>query len=549
MVNVSIDVTDLGGEARPGDKVVFWCPRVGGSATHAGRVISTAPVTVFLNDGKATVPDVEPGDMRVLLQCRGVESQGPIPVTVPDGDHTVTLRSLIESQFEYAPPIVSAVQEAADNAAASERAAIQAQVRSENAADRAEARVDEAINNGADLIRDEVKQDADRAVAAKNGAQAAQSAAELARDGAQSAASSTVADIHDALDGLVTAADGHASRAATSESNAVAFQAAAASAAFSAKTSETNAKASETNAASSAASAKSQQESALTHLNNTVAEAERAAGSAAAAKTSETNAAAHETNSGASAEAAATSATEAKDHADRAEQMADPTGLRTEVMQQLADLVDGAPEDLDTIREVAEYAQENRDITDQLNAAIGNKADKTHTHAWASITGRPNIPVMDVGYRIRWADHAPNLYPAGVSVSMSATEQGWGAALAVGNPDYVDDGFVVILTIRNGSYTQSAYQMVYSYTNVTRPVYIRKYNGEASGWSNFRKLSDDGHKHNIADINGAVSKDYVDARPALFSGTGTPPSSISGAVAGDFWLDVSTMELHKITGV
>ena len=625
MVNISIDVTDLGGEARPGDKVTLWSPRVAGSATHAGRVISTAPVDVFLTNGKATVPDVEPGSMRVLLQCRGVESQGPIPVTVPDGDHTVTLRSLIESQFEYSPPIVSAVQEAADNAAASERAAIQAQVRSEAAADRAETRVDEAINNGANLIRAEVKQDADRAVSARQAAKTSETNAK---------SSETVA--------------------ATSEANAVAFQAAAASAAFSAKTSETNAKASETNAASSAASAKSQQESALTHLNNTVAEAGKAAGSAAAAKdsetkaaasasasassasssktqadksatsatqsaasrdaakasetaaagsasaakasetnaaqssasanahrseaanraataaqdatraeaardaaqqsqaaakTSETNAAAHETNSGASAEAAATSATEAKGHADRAEQMADPTGLRDEIMQQLADLVDGAPEDLDTIREVAEYAQENRDITDQLNAAIGNKADKGHTHAWASITGRPDIPVTDVGYRIRWADHAPNLYPAGVSVSMSATEQGWGTALAAGNPDYVDDGFVVILTIRNGTYAQSAIQMVFSYTNVTRPVYIRKYNGEASGWSNFRRLTNDGHKHSIADINGAASKDYVDSRPALFSGSGAPPSSIPGATVGDWWLDTSTMELHKITGV
>lgn len=49
---------------------------------------------------------------------------------------------------------------------------------------------------------------------------------------------------------------------------------------------------------------------------------------------------------------------------------------RTEV----ARVVDGAPEDLDTIREVAEYAQENREVTDQLNAAIGNKANKQHTH-------------------------------------------------------------------------------------------------------------------------------------------------------------------------
>ena len=145
MVNISIDVTDLGGEARPGDKVVLWKPAAAGSATHAGRVISTAPVDVFLTNCKASVPDVEPGSMRVLLQCRGIESQGPIDVTVPDGTGTVTLRSLIESQFEYAPPIVSAVQEAASNASASEEAAIRAQVRSEAAADRADAKVDDEI--------------------------------------------------------------------------------------------------------------------------------------------------------------------------------------------------------------------------------------------------------------------------------------------------------------------------------------------------------------------------------------------------------------------
>jgi len=50
-------------------------------------------------------------------------------------------------------------------------------------------------------------------------------------------------------------------------------------------------------------------------------------------------------------------------------------------------------------------------------------------------------------------------------------------------------------------------------------------------------------------LNGKADKTYVNSRPALFSGVGAPPSSISGAVAGDFWLDTSTMELHKITGV
>ena len=85
-------------------------------------------------------------------------------------------------------------------------------------------------------------------------------------------------------------------------------------------------------------------------------------------------------------DAAAASATEAKNHADRAELATDVSGLRDEVTQQIAAVVDGSPAALDTIREVAEYAQANRGITDQLNAAIGDKANKSHTHTTADIT-------------------------------------------------------------------------------------------------------------------------------------------------------------------
>ena len=193
----------------------------------------------------------------------------------------------------------------------------------------------------------------------------------------------------------------NAARAEQYRTEAAESASAAQSSESAAATSASKAKTSETNAASSAATAKSHQQSAKTYLDNAVTEAEAAAASATAAKTSETNAASHEqaaasseskaatheTNAGASATAAAGSATEAKGHAERAEQMADLDGLRNEVMQQIADLVDGAPEDLDTIREVAEYAQTNRDITDQLNAAIGNKANKSHTHTQDQVTG------------------------------------------------------------------------------------------------------------------------------------------------------------------
>ena len=92
----------------------------------------------------------------------------------------------------------------------------------------------------------------------------------------------------------------------------------------------------------------------------------------------------------ASATTATTEAGRAKNEADRAQAAADSVDtdvIRQEVTDQITAVVDGAPEDLDTIREVAEYAQENRDITDTLNAAIGQKADKAHTHAVADVTG------------------------------------------------------------------------------------------------------------------------------------------------------------------
>ena len=162
-------------------------------------------------------------------------------------------------------------------------------------------------------------------------------------------------------------------------------------------------------------------------------------------------------------DAAAASASEAESHADRAELAIDVSGLRDEVTQQIAAVVDGSPAALDTIREVAEYAQANRGITDQLNAAIGDKANKSHTHTTSQISG---------------LDTALNGKAAATHTHTTSQVTGLDAALS--------------------------------------------------------KKAD---------------KTYVDSRPALFSGSGTPPSSIPGATVGDWWLDTSTMELHKITGV
>ena len=176
-----------------------------------------------------------------------------------------------------------------------------------------------------------------------------------------------------AVDGFTKAAKKSASEAATSESNAKGHETAAGDYAAVATTAATEAAAARDAAKQSQSAAKTSETNANKHRQ--------------AAATSESNAATHKTNAGESAAAAASSAAEAKGHADRAEVASDPEGLRNEMTKQFAALVDGAPEDLDTIREIAEYAQANRDITDQLNAAIGNKANKTHTHAQSQITG------------------------------------------------------------------------------------------------------------------------------------------------------------------
>ena len=218
----------------------------------------------------------------------------------------------------------------------------------------------------------------------------ADAAAAAAVDGVETVLAATV----DAANAARDDAKDHADRSEDAASTAAIAAGDASQSKGAAATSEMNAEQSEADAAAFAELAEQYKNAAGVHESNAAqseTNAEQAEANAdahrLAAATSASKAATSEANAQDSATAAAGSAAEAAAHADRAEQAADPTGLRNEVMQQIANLVDGAPEDLDTIREVAEYAQENRDITDALNAAIGNKANKTHTHTTAQVEG------------------------------------------------------------------------------------------------------------------------------------------------------------------
>ena len=56
-----------------------------------------------------------------------------------------------------------------------------------------------------------------------------------------------------------------------------------------------------------------------------------------------------------------------------------PTGsdVDTKISTAISDLIGGAPETYDTLKEIADYISEHQDVVDTLNAAIGQKASNT----------------------------------------------------------------------------------------------------------------------------------------------------------------------------
>ncbi|MDE5976931.1 MAG: hypothetical protein K2G70_00480 [Turicibacter sp.] len=54
--------------------------------------------------------------------------------------------------------------------------------------------------------------------------------------------------------------------------------------------------------------------------------------------------------------------------------------VKSTVDTAIASIVDGAPETFDTLKEVADYIENHKSVETALNAAIGNKADKTSVY-------------------------------------------------------------------------------------------------------------------------------------------------------------------------
>jgi hypothetical protein len=106
---INIDITDVGGNAHPGDYVVFSATSWRASADNPNRVISTAPQRVHLNAGRADVANIEPGLLRVEFHVRN-QRINPITVKIPEGEGAISLRELMGPEFAPTPEENAAVQ-------------------------------------------------------------------------------------------------------------------------------------------------------------------------------------------------------------------------------------------------------------------------------------------------------------------------------------------------------------------------------------------------------------------------------------------------------
>ena len=200
---------------------------------------------------------------------------------------------------------------------------------------------------------------------------------------AEKAADKAVADADAKLNAYVENAKTSATNADASDKSAAAHRAAA-------KTSETNAKSSETKAKASETKATTEANRSETARTGSEAAQGKAESAAVKAEGMRDSAATHSASASRSESAASKSASNAKASETRAQELADAfdvEALRAEIEARIADLVDGAPDTLNTLREIAELASSNKTVQEQLTSAISGKADKVHTHSQSQVTG------------------------------------------------------------------------------------------------------------------------------------------------------------------
>jgi chemotaxis protein histidine kinase CheA len=189
MRNLSINLADVGGIPHEGDYVLLYAPRVRSSADASDGVVTTTPMKVTLSRGKATV-QVEPGPLMVQLRCKGLRDMEPFEVIIPDGAGEARLVDVMTTQYRYTPRGIAPLEAIAERAQAAERTALIHAQTAERQMDVLVARTKDAIGSAGDLLRKEIKSDVDKAKGIREDALSAANSRRVAETAAASAAKS-----------------------------------------------------------------------------------------------------------------------------------------------------------------------------------------------------------------------------------------------------------------------------------------------------------------------------------------------------------------------
>lgn len=522
----------------------LWSPNLRPGGTAA---ITAEPSWVNLVDGAASM-SLEPGP--VVGKITGNGRTHDLSFTVPSQDGDVDFLDMLEDDYAYEPEIVRAAQQAAREARASASSAADSLARVQSTVGSAERvlQAEAAAKASEDAAAASAWESASSASAAASSASAASSSASAAAGSAteaESAAASAVADVTSELSSKVSAAEAAKTAAAGSATAAANSASTAQERATSAESSATrswNGSASAVAARDAAVAARSGAESAR---DAAAGSATSAAGSASAAANSATTAqgaagaAASDVRDAVAADVSAAQA--ARSGAEAAAVLADDSADRAEAAAASAAEVvsSGVPDATTALKGKLKLAGDLAGTADAPTVpGLANKADKATTDpVVAKVNAAAATPTADT---LALRDGSGRLSVA------APTADGHAATKA-----YTDSKVSSTAVTLTGDQSVAGVK-----TFATTPTV----GGVALVKSDDVRLTDSrtptAHTHTTAEVTGLdtalaakATTTAMNARPALFSGAGAAPSTIAGAVVGDWWLNTTTMELSKITGV
>ena len=554
----------------------FWAPV---TSVYAGVAVIPDTDQVPIKAGKFTT-EVTPGRSRIRVVVGSADAL--FDVNVPDQDE-IAFSTLLEGVVEYEPAVISEVARLVD-----------------------EARRITSVLGSAEQIKAWTESSRDDAAAADASASAAagSEAVAVAKAGEASDSAQAAKVSETAAKASESAAAGSASAAASDRAAAGVSATAAKSSEDAAKASETAAKQSETSASASATAAADARDSAQAYAGAAQTQAQAAQASAGTATTkageaslsasvakdaegkakdSETSAAASaaaagesEVNAAASASAAGVSEVNAQGSETAAETS------ETNAASSAATAVSAR----DSAEAFAGSAQTHAHAAQTQGDRAQTEADRAATSAaQAAETASSGVPDATASTRgkVRLAGDLAGTADAPTVPKLAAKADLVGGqvptsqlpAVALVKPNSVADragmlaleaqeGDVAVITAGadKGTYmlgpgSPTAFASWVKLVSPDAPV--QSVNGQ-TGTVNLDAANVGAaavsHTHTVAQVSGLqsaldgkASTTAMNARPALFSGAGAPPATIAGAVVGDWWLNTTTMELSKITGV